>query len=240
MSNFEGKKIVLITRPLPDARAFAGEVKAAGFTPLIEPMLSILPLDYEIPDLPYTTLVFTSANAVRVFGCPSGMNDIIVFAVGRHTAEEARRQGYKRIMTSAEGDGAGLADFIGKETPPGTRILHIRGEHVAVPLEKILKAIKMDTLIVYTAKAITQFTPALRRALGNGNIGSVTFFSRRTAQNFLNIIEKEGFSGNLAEIKALCISESVLDCVRGASWQEAYSSHSPDRASMIDLMKSVL
>src|SRR5690349_7437875 len=106
MGMTNSKNLVLITRPAADADAFANDVTSLGFTPLIEPMLGIVPVPHETPDLKsYPAIVFTSANAVRVFGCKADNRDVLVFAVGSHTADEARKAGYLRII-SAEGDGA--------------------------------------------------------------------------------------------------------------------------------------
>jgi uroporphyrinogen-III synthase len=242
MSASSARNLVLITRPAADADAFANDVTSLGLTPLIEPMLGIVPMPYEMPDLKaYPAIVFTSANAVRVFGCPADNRDILIFAVGSHTADEARKAGYARII-SAEGDGADLAAIIRKKLETSERrVLHIRGEHTAMPLETLLVKdhIKVDTLAVYTAKTEDEFSPVCHAALTKGDIGTVTFFSKRTAENFIKLIEKEGLSGKLSSVRVLCISPAVLECVRNVSWREAYSAETPDRASMIDLLKGV-
>jgi uroporphyrinogen-III synthase len=234
--------LVLITRPAADADEFANDITALGLTPLIEPMLGLVPVPYKVPDLKsYPAIVFTSANAVRVFGCPADSRDALVFAVGSHTADEARKVGYTRII-SAEGDGADLAAIIRKKLDDtDRRILHIRGEHTAMPLETLLikDKITVEALVVYTAKTEDEFSPACHTALEQGAIGTVTFFSKRTAENFIKLIEKEGLLGKLSSIKVLCISPAVLECVRSVSWREAYSADMPDRASMIDLLKGV-
>jgi uroporphyrinogen-III synthase len=234
------RKMILITRPENEAESFAREVEAAGFIPLIEPLLNIVPLDYKKPEsTDYEGLIFTSANAVRVFGCPSGFANMTVFCVGEHTASAVREVGYSQI-TSGQDDGVELAALIAGTAKVGAQLLHIRGEHTAVFLEDILLkgGITVEVLTVYTARAVERFSPQCRAALENEVLTAVTFFSKRTAENFLSLIEKEGLSGKLRGVKALCISESVLECVRGFFPQEAYSARLPDRASMIELIAS--
>ncbi|MCE7887442.1 MAG: uroporphyrinogen-III synthase [Alphaproteobacteria bacterium PRO2] len=231
---------VLITRPIEDADDFAREVRGLGLNPLVEPMLGIVPVDYKMPDLKiYPAIVFTSANGVRVFGCPPGMADILVFAVGAHTAEEVRKHGYHKIFT-AEGDANDLAALINKKLLSPVRILHIRGEHTAMQLDELLKhdRITLDSVVVYTARSEDQFSPVCRDAIAKGTLEAVTFFSRRTAENFVHLIEKEGLSAKLSGIKALCISPSVLECVQGTHWAGAYSARQPERAAMLDLLKA--
>ncbi len=234
-------KTILITRPESEAESFAREVGAVGFVPLVEPLLVIEPLDYKKPDSEDCAgLIFTSANAVRVFGCPPGFADMAVFCVGERTAEEVSRHGYARVITG-DGDGARLAALIAEKATQGKRLLHVRGEHTAVKLEEVLSknGIMVDLLPVYTARMQQAFTPECREALENGALAAVTFFSKRTAETFLSLIEKEGLSGKLRGVKALCISESVLECVREIFPHEAYSTRSPDRASMIELITSL-
>jgi uroporphyrinogen-III synthase len=233
-------EVVLITRPIEDADDFAREVRALGLTPLVEPMLGIVPVDYVMPDLKdYPALVFTSANGVRVFGCPSEAAEMSVFAVGAHTAEEARKHGYQKIFT-AGGDANDLAALINKKFAGSVRILHIRGEHTAIDLSEIVKheRITVDSVTVYTARSEDHFSPVCRDAIATGTAGAVTFFSRRTAENFVRLIEEEGLSANLSGIKALCLSPSVLECVQGTHWAGAYSARQPEKAAMLDLLKA--
>ena len=241
MATKNSGKMILITRPESEAESFAREVEAAGFMPLIEPLLNIVPLVYQNPERGlYSGMIFTSANAVRVFGCPPGFADKTVFCVGEHTASAAREVGYSQI-TSGQGDGVELAALIAGTVKAGTGLLHIKGEHTAVSVEDILLkgGITVEVLTVYTARATEGFSPQCRAALENGTLAAVTFFSKRTAENFLSLTEKEGLSGKLRGVKALCISESVLECVRGFFPQKAYSARLPDRASMIELITSL-
>jgi uroporphyrinogen-III synthase len=237
----QSNKTVLITRPALDADEFANDVRSLGFTALIEPLLGIIPTAYQTPDLTNIPgLVFTSANAVRVFKRPEALTDVPVFAVGMHTAEEARKRGYNKVLFS-EGAAGDLAALIKKKLPAGgPALLHIRGEHTAMPLGDMLRkdGIKVETLIVYTAKSEDHFTLACHAALEKGAIGTATFFSRRTAETFIKLIRQEGLEPRLSGIKALCISAAVLECVREAEWAEAYSAERPDKAAMIDLLKT--
>lgn len=241
MATKNSSKVILITRPEREANSFARAVEASGFFALAEPLLTIMPLDYQNPESGhYEGLIFTSANAVRVFGCPSGFVDKAVFCVGEHTANTAREQGYANLVTGT-GNGLELAELIAGRVKVGARLLHITGEHAAVSLEDILlkERITIEVLTVYTARAAEGFSPQCRAALDNEILAAVTFFSKRTAEIFLSLIEKEGFSGKLRGVKALCISESVLECVRGVFPHKAYSARSPDRASMIELITSL-
>ncbi|MGB4107945.1 MAG: uroporphyrinogen-III synthase [Alphaproteobacteria bacterium] len=233
--------IILITRPVADADDFARDVQALGLNPLVEPMLGIVPVSYKPPVInAYPAIVFTSANGVRVFGCPPGAAEMPVFAVGAHTAGEVLKQGYQKVFTAA-GDAADLAALVSKKLSHGpVRVLHVRGEHIAMPLDEMLKhdRITVDSVVVYTARSEDRFSPVCRDAIANGQAGAVTFFSRRTAENFVRLAEKEGLTQKLSGIKALCISDAVLQCVQDAEWAGAYSAEQPEKSSMLALLKS--
>lgn len=235
-----GDNIVLVTRPVMDAEDFARDIRALGLTPLVEPMLGIVSISYKAPNLGiYPAIVFTSANGVRIFGCPAGAAEMPVFAVGDHTAGEARRQGYQKVF-SASGDAADLAALITKKLAPPVRILHVRGEHITMPLDDMLRhdRITVDSVVVYTARGEDNFSSVCRDAIAGGRVGAVTFFSRRTAENFVRLAEKEGLTENLSGIKALCIGNAVLQCVQNAGWAGAYSAEQPEKSSMLALLKA--
>lgn len=236
------KNFILITRPAEDAEEFAREVQALGFSTMTEAMIGICPIPFKMPDISkYSGLIFTSANAVRVLGKPASLNDITIFAVGSHTADEARKLGYSKVF-SAEGDAVDLGAVIKKKVSDvNCTLLHVRGEHIARPLSELLKGerINVDEVIVYTAKTENKMTESCKQAIADGRIEAVTFFSRRTAESFAEMIEAEALKPCLSEIKALCISPSVLECVQVYPWKKAYSADRPDRASMLSLLKKV-
>ena len=63
MATKNSGKMILITRPESEAESFAREVEAAGFMPLIEPLLNIVPLDYQNPESGhYSGMIFTSST----------------------------------------------------------------------------------------------------------------------------------------------------------------------------------
>ncbi len=236
------RSIILITRPATDAEDFVREVEASGFSTMIQSMLGIVAMDFIMPDpVGYGGLVFTSANAVRAFGETAWPREMPVFAVGAHTAAEAKKQLFRRVF-SAEGDAGDLAGLIKKKSPDSATLLHVRGEHVARPLAGMLAKdrIEVDELVVYTTQTESNgLSDAVLKALREGEIAAVTFFSRRTAENFLQMAQAEEIFLNLSSTKALCISDEVLKCVQPARWGGAYSAARPDRAAMLELIKEI-
>ena len=240
------RDLILITRPDVEAEAYKQELKQAGFSSVISPMLKIVPVDFQVPDLsPYMALIFTSAQAITAFAASTKIRNLPVYTVGQASAEHARSFGFFNVIAAA-GDGADLARLIGdRHRGEAARFLHVRGEDVAFDLDEALSSqgFRIDPLIVYRAALAESFTPEALAALQNGQIKAAVFFSRRTAQNFINLIAQENLGTALTGIKALCISQSVLECVQPKHglnrWLAVYVSSSPDRSGLLKLLRAL-
>jgi uroporphyrinogen-III synthase len=231
---------ILITRPREEAQEFARELQALGFETLTEPVINIVPLDFKAPDLAgYGGLIFTSANAVRIFAAETSARAIRVYAVGNQTRAAAAAAGYHNIITGP-GDAEALVHTIAGTVVAGAGpLLHVRGEEVAVPVHERLAAqgVPSDTRIVYRAVPAESFSSQTLESFENSKIQVVTFFSRRTAGHFLDIAAKSGVFKGFSGIKALCISPAVLECIQPARWAETHASAQPDRQGMIELVR---
>lgn len=230
--------LILITRPEAEAAAYALELEEHGLRTLCDPMLGIVPVRFKVPKPQlYQGFIFTSARAAEIFGLCAGCEKTPVFAVGEATQKAAIDQGYEFVL-SAQGGGPELADLIRKTVQPGGRpLLYVRGEDVARPLDELLQGsrIALETLVVYRAEPAQELSPESAAALGAGAVAGVTFFSRRTAKNFMKKAAESGLLPALKSIKALCLSDEVLECVQPEVWAGAYVAGSPDRAAMTSL-----
>lgn len=107
---------VWITRARPGAEATAARVAALGFTPIVDPLLEVAPLDAVIDLAGVAALAFTSANGVEAFARLSAERDLPVFAVGHATARAAAEAGFEAV-SSADGDVQDLARLIAAARP---------------------------------------------------------------------------------------------------------------------------
>ena len=233
------RSVILVTRPKTQAGLFADDLAGRGYEAFVEPMSIIEPLDFHVPDLGYYQgLIFTSANALEIYAQAHKDRSLPVYVVGRQTQEMAYEHGFKKVY-SARGNAANLADYIKGHVPDmKCPLLHVRSTHVAYPLKEALQntGYNVGQLIVYDAPMVEAFSDEGCAFLENGRVQAVTFFSRRTAENFLKLIEGAGLTEVLAGIKALCLSKSVLQCVRPELWQGAYVADKPERQGMMDLV----
>ena len=169
--------ILLITRPLPQARRFA-EAAAAACPPhesLIAPLS-------EVVGLPYDPAVFegakgvilTSANAVP-FLPPLGA--LAAWCVGPATARAARAAGL--VPIDGGGDAAALIARLTDERPAGP-LVHAHGRHLAHVLVGAVDGLDLRGVTVYEARAL-DLPPAARAALGAGRRVIAPLFSPRAA-----------------------------------------------------------
>jgi len=137
----------LITRPAEDTKEIADALRARGFEVVIEPMLEIVPLDAQAPDLrDVQALLFTSVNGVRALTRLAPRRDLPVFAVGDATAAAARAAGFGSV-NSAAGDSSDLARLVrARLKPEAGALLHVAGSAVAGDLAGALAGFEIRTL----------------------------------------------------------------------------------------------
>jgi uroporphyrinogen-III synthase len=232
------KNLILITRPIEDAKNFAALLEQEGFKALIEPLMTMKPVKHRPPETrEYDGLLFTSANGVRLFeGRTTGRTP--AFCLNGQTAIEARNRGFRKIVPCGK-SAEGMANYF-KMRKPG-KYLYIRGNDVAYPMldELMAAGSSLDELIVYEAVAASNFSPATIRAIQDGTIQAVTLFSKRTAETFTRLAEKHDLLKHLSGIKALSISDAVLKSVQAYGWAGAYAAERPDAAGMATLIKTI-
>ncbi len=239
--------LIVITRPQPEADDYAQELKAYGFDVFVEPMLIYQSVDFIKPDFSdYDGVLLTSSQALAAFFDQYSAADAMRFegrvhCVGKHTARQARAYQFKNVV-SVDGTGKDLELHVSMlENAQRGRFLHVRGRDVAFPIGDSLreKKIAIDDLVVYEAVPVGGFSHAFADLLGRGAIGVVTFYSKRTAENFLHLIKGSGFESTLSGIKALSISPRVLECVRMHLWADLYVSETPDREGMLKVLNEI-
>lgn len=243
--------LVVITRPSEDAYDYAGELAREGFKCFVEPMLEIERQAFEINALSrYQALLFTSANAVRIF-CDAAFNlegvraedvrAMPLFVVGKYTAKIAAEKGFKHIK-DAKGTGDDLVALVASEaTDTATPLLHVRGKHIARPLDVLLAqvGIQLDPLIVYEAVRAQGLSDDFTALLDDQVPMAAVFYSKRTVETFIELARRAGRLDKLLSTKALCVSEAVLKYVQPYNWAGTYASDVPNRDGMLALLQAV-
>lgn len=231
------KNKILITRPEYDAYILANELKEMGYNSIIESMLNINNLKIDLPDLSiFDGLIFTSSNGVRAYSEISNFYDKPVLTVGDKTAHEARKIGFKNVH-SAGNNVAELLFFL--KSQKGV-YAHFRGKHVKDSLSLLLEDIgniNIEEFEVYNAIKSNDISYNTLKLLNNNEISHVVFYSRRTAESFVELIVAKNCMHYFECINALCLADSMVRCLSVLPWKDIKISKHPNQQSMLELLK---
>lgn len=232
---------VLLTRPRPDAEAFAEALAARGHEALIEPLLEItlaapsaLPPELDA----FQALLITSANGLRAFAALTERRDLPVFAVGPASAEAATAAGFARVE-SAAGDVEALAHMVrARLSPKDGVLLHAAGTVQAGDLKGELEAagFTVTRAVLYTAEAATRLSDAARAALRAGRVDAVALFSPRTAETFVALLREAGLAEATRPLRALCLSAAVAAKLEGLGWAAVEVAARPENEALLALL----
>ncbi len=239
MTETEGK--VVITRSLEQGQRFVSSFKAeeqGNF--FFEPLLKIKNYEIHLP-VPNSSdiAVVTSTNAVFCLEKRKDWHGLDYCCVGESVAHSLRDLGVASIVLTTP-TAQGLCEAIGAHY--GTekkRFLYLHGHDVAYDMEHSLEALGHNVKLyeTYEAAAKTRFTDVFLDDLKQEKISSITFFSRRTAEIFVKLVCEHDILAHLDGIKALCISDGVLECVKPVFGKYLEVSDSPDALGMRDLVR---
>lgn len=236
------RRVIAIARPAADSVELADAVRAAGFEPLVEPVLSIVPLETVLPDItPETPIIFSSSNGVQAYAALSAARTHPVYVVGRNTADEARRAGFGRIETAA-GSADDLVEILLKScAKDGPEPLYVRGEDISKDLKAIVgaKGLRLRESIVYRSVPAESLTLPLLRAIDNKTLFGIMFFSAKGGRVFCDLIEQYDRAPRMRTTKALCISEGVLQSVSVLPFGGSLIAETPDRYGMIKILEDI-
>jgi uroporphyrinogen-III synthase len=180
-------KTLLLTRPAPQARAFAAALEAAlpgRFAPVFAPLIAIAPLPAPVDLDGVQALLFTSANGVEQFAARCPDRSLPALCVGAMTAAAARTAGF--AARPAGGDVHALARLAVRAYVPGAgALLHLRGRHAAGDLTGLLAAagVPARAAEIYDQRAVPA-PPEATALLAAGRADVLTLFSARTARIF--------------------------------------------------------
>ncbi|MEE2970268.1 MAG: uroporphyrinogen-III synthase [Pseudomonadota bacterium] len=232
----------LITRPRDDAEALVNELNAARVETFIEPLLNIASVPGALAKLDRVqAILLTSRNGVRALAEETDQRDTPIYAVGDATADIARELGFINVE-SAAGDSAALAQLVEDRLDPGDgALLHGSGTAVAGDLAGTLaaKGFTVRCEILYEARPAIRLSAELQALLTNGALDGATFFSPRTAQTFVNLVNAAGLSPACRAVTAICISPAVVRALGSMEFDEIRVASRPDAPAMIAAVMEV-
>lgn len=223
-------KTIALTRPLEDSLAMAKGLEAQGMRVFVVPMLHIeyetgVVVDEALAEN-FQAICVTSRHAVRGLGNYAHPKQIKLYAVGRATAAAARAAGFTEVY-AAEESAASLLELVKAQCIPGAgTILYARGRDITLDLSANLNEAGyiVKEAVLYRAELVDELPQDFMHALNTGGVDEVHFYSRRSAENYMRLVERHELEAAHTNIAAVCISKAVAETTGQyrLKWQTLY------------------
>lgn len=232
---------MLVTRPEPDARDTAARLEALEIVPVVAPLFIRRNLETSLPGPEgFGALALTSANALRALedrGLLDRYSALKVFAVGEHTAQEARDRGFAQVV-SAAGSFTELVECLMRERPEGA-VFYPCARDVSGDLARSLAPFDIAVLSapVYEFVPIGGLPHGIIEGMAAGRIAAALFYSRRAAETFARLAAPLDQPAR-ARLGALCLSEKVAEPLMAQGFVRIHLADNPSEEAMMALALS--
>ena len=226
--------MLLLTRPMEESLRMAKKLERPVF---IEPLLEISFLPP--PSLEnISTLIVTSQNGLR--GLTTINPATTAYCVGESTGTIAKRMGFKNIHV-AKHSVQSLLNLIRTKSPQELgEILYAAGETTTLDLEKILNPLgyAIKTEVVYKTTPLKKFSPALLGLLKDNKIRQVSFFSTKTAEVFMGLMNDHRLTPLYEKMEALSFSQHISNKLSQYPWGSIKTGINPTMNSFWNIFKN--
>lgn len=218
-----GQTRIWVSRAEPGASRTAALLRQKGFVPEVAPVLAIRRLPQPEPVLTgISALAFTSPNGVAAFARLTSLRRLPVFTVGDATAEAARAEGWRTVV-SASGAIEDLADLLIREAQgpvlaPGA--LQPAGDLRGLTAGTL----QVQLLPVYEAIETRESPPQVWR--------SVLIHSPRAGRAVSSVLAPGGGAGRLC----VAISPAAAAPVSGSGFAEIRIASRPNETAMLEAL----
>ncbi len=182
-------------------------------------------------------ILATSANGIRAFARRTLRRDVAVLAVGAQSGETARELGFADVR-HAGGDAAALVDLtVALRAPQAGDLLHAAGSETRGDIAGRLtaKGFRVRSEILYDARAPQALPQAAQAALSRQAVDAALFYSPRTAQVFVDLVEQAGLQSACASVLAFAISPAAAAPLRALAFREIRTPARPNQDALLAL-----
>jgi len=120
-------------------------------------------------------------------------------------------------------------------------LLYLRGKEVSQDLKSLVAPVCVDEIIVYYTEIIEEISELVVQILMRGEINYILFFSKRTAESFVDWVKNHehglSIAAALKHSTALCLGDSMLECLSNIQWKDIQVAQQPNRQSMMTLLR---
>ncbi len=235
---------VLVTRPHPDNEATARALRERGFAAVLAPLLRFEPLAAGAIDPDIAAVIVTSANALRAAEADlAPLLKLPLFTVGEHTADEARRLGFAKVI-SADGDADKLRKRLHKafKAKQAGKLLYLAGADLSRDLagELAEDGFEVITRATYRMVALSTLSPETREAFAANEVEAVLHYSQRSARAFLDAARAGGVEISALAVPQCCISANVAAILREAGAVRVVAAATPDENALLGALERAL
>jgi uroporphyrinogen-III synthase len=229
---------ILVTRPRFDAERTAARLEARGHEAIIDSLLKIESMPFQIGGKKFDAVVITSASALHAAANETFASffSIPIFVVGPHSGEVAREAGFRNVKICG-GNVRALANEMGATLARDARVLYLAGVDRAQNLAAMVQSagIEVETAVVYRAVPAVRFTEDTAALLRGGKIDAVLHYSARSAGIFIDLVQKEKLENALQKVRHLCLSDAVASVLRDAGLRTETAAR-PDEDALLALL----
>lgn len=237
---------VIVTRPEHSGERTAQRLAEMGHEPIGVPLsrpIHTPQVAKEVLSVHAGPIAITSAEAVRAiaelgpFLAPHLAKP--VYAVGKATAEKARKAGFTTIHVS-EGSGADLADLVAGrfDSVSSDAVLYLAGMPRAAGFETRLRELDIPFHVIecYHMAEIEHESGFLPRLFGERRPQAVLLYSRRTAEQFFRLADVPAGPDLLKDLRILCLSAAIAELVPSDYRQNVAVAPVPEEDSLLALL----
>jgi uroporphyrinogen-III synthase len=230
---------VLVTRPLPQARALAEQIGARGGEAIVFPTIAIEPVAALAPE-PHDWIVFVSVHAVEHGAALLDKSaSMRIAAIGKATASALAAANLTAdVVPEAPFTSEALLAHPAFQPAAGERVLIVRGSGGRETLRETLSArgVHVGTLDVYR-RVCPQVPPeqiaALETRWSEDGIDVVTATSFETYANLIALLTPHGRE-LLARTPLVAASQRIVDAASESGWRaQALIAAAPDDATIV-------
>ncbi len=230
------RRLVLVTRPQPDADRLTQQLEADGYQAMSAPLFQTVPSEAALPQVTPIAVVATSRNALLALKTQDATHlfHMPFYGVGEETAQAARDAGFK-CVTAATGDAASLSHLVEAHHQTGT-VLYLAGVKRKPLLETRLAEAGFHLVVwdAYDMATLPGFSPFVQQAIKERQVGTVLLFSERAAAQFLSLVIPMGQTIT-ATPDYFCLSQEIAAPLQERGLR-AYAAAKPEMAEILRLL----
>tara|TARA_B100000745_G_scaffold94597_1_gene59724 strand:+ start:12 stop:650 length:639 start_codon:yes stop_codon:yes gene_type:complete len=183
-------------------------------------------------------IIFSSANAVNISRNYLNSFSNKVFCVGDDTKSACLKNNIKNV-SSSDGNVNDLINLITKKIKDRSKkLVYISAKQTAVNLPLVLKSKKIyvKKIVIYESKKIKTIQKPILNLIRLNKLNFITFFSKKTAQAFNELISKYKLHKYLSSIECISLSKEIEELLKKNNFRKYYVCSNPDRESFLKLL----